>query len=72
MVNNAAERDVKLHSDYAATLIDNGKQRESLQQVVKQHQHSTTFIPSNYVNDKIAIVIRIMDNHEKLWHSIAE
>ena len=36
--NNAAERDVKLHSDYAAVLIDNGKQCESLPQVVKQHQ----------------------------------
>ena len=38
VVNNAAERDVKLHSDYAAILIDNGKQRESLPQVVKEHQ----------------------------------
>ena len=38
VVNNAAERDVKLHSDYAAILIDNGKRRESLPQVVEQHQ----------------------------------
>ena len=38
VVNNAAERDVKLHSDYAAILIDNGKQCESLPQVVEQHQ----------------------------------
>ena len=62
MVNNAAERDVKLHSDYAAILIDNGKQRESLVQVVEYQQ--PLFIPSNYVNDKIVILIRIMDNHE--------
>ena len=71
MVNNAAERDAKPHSDYAAILIDNGKQRESLLQVVEQHQQPS-FIPSNYVNDKIVLVIRIMDNHEKLWHSTAE
>ena len=29
VINHAAERDVKLHSDNAAILIDNGKQRES-------------------------------------------
>ena len=38
VVNNAAERDVKLHSGYAAVLIDNDKQRESLLQAVEQHQ----------------------------------
>ena len=43
VVNNAAERDVKLHSDYAAILINNGKQRESLPQVVEQHQ-----LPSHF------------------------
>ena len=37
VANDAAEKDVKLHSDYAAILIDNGKQRESLLQAVKQH-----------------------------------
>ena len=37
---DAAERDVKLHSDYSAALIDNGKQRESLLQVVEKHQQS--------------------------------
>ena len=38
VVNNAAERVVKLHSNYAAILIDNDKQCESLPQVVEQHQ----------------------------------
>ena len=52
-------------------LIDNGKQRETLLQVVEQLT-STTFIPSNSVNDKIAIVVGMMDNHEKLWHSTTE
>ena len=37
-VNDAAERDDKLLSDYAAILIDNDKHRESLLQAVEQHQ----------------------------------
>ena len=38
VVNNAAKKDVKQYSDYPAILIDNGKQCESLPQVVEQHQ----------------------------------
>ena len=45
VVNDAAERGVKLHSDYAAILTENEKQRASLLQVVEKHR-------KQYVNFK--------------------
>ena len=44
VVHNAAERDVKLHSDYFAILLDNDKLRESLLQVVEKLQQSSYFL----------------------------
>ena len=38
VVNDVAERGVKLYSDYAAILTDNEVQRESLLQVVEKHR----------------------------------
>ena len=38
VVNDAAERGVKLHSDYAAILTENEEQRASLLQVVEKHR----------------------------------
>ena len=38
VVNDVAERTVKLYSDYAAILTENQKQRASLLQVVEKHQ----------------------------------
>ena len=69
VVNNAAEKDVKLHSDYAAILTDSGKQHESLPQVVEQHQQPSYLPITSTIK---SLLIRIMDNHEKLWHSTAE
>ena len=70
VVNNAAERDVKLHSDYSAILINNSQQRESLLQVVEQHQQPPYLPIMSTI--KIVIVIRIMDNHEILEHSTSQ
>ena len=38
VVNDAAERTVKLYSDYAAILTENKEQRASLLQVVEKHR----------------------------------
>ena len=38
VVNDAAERGVKLHSDYAAILTENEEQRASILQVVEKHR----------------------------------
>ena len=43
VVNDAAERYVKLHSDYAAILIDKDKYLESLLQAAEQHQQPSYF-----------------------------
>ena len=38
VVNDAAERGIKLHSDYVATLADNPRQRASILQAVEEHR----------------------------------
>ena len=37
VVNDAAERGIKLHSDYVAILVDNPRQRASILQAVEEH-----------------------------------
>ena len=49
VVNDAAERGVKLHSDYTAILTENEKQRASLLQVVEKHRQQ-------YVDSKKSIL----------------
>ena len=38
VVNDAAEREIKLHSDYVAVLTDNPCQRASILQAVEEHK----------------------------------
>ena len=38
VVNDAAERGIKLHSDYIAILADNARQRASILQPVEEHR----------------------------------